>query len=73
LQTVAVLIEKGASVNAVTTDSETPLHWASKLRFNVETVALLIEKGASVNAVTNDNKIRYIAHLDLGICKQSNY
>jgi ankyrin repeat protein len=55
LETVALLIEKGASVKAVTTDNHTPLHWASERR-NVETVALLIEKGASVNAVTTDNK-----------------
>jgi ankyrin repeat protein len=55
LETVALLIEKGASVNAVTTDNQTPLHWASE-RGDWETVALLIEKGASVNAVTNDNK-----------------
>jgi ankyrin repeat protein len=52
---VQILIEKGASVNAVTTNNQTPLHWASK-RGNLETVALLIEKGASVNAVSNDNK-----------------
>jgi ankyrin repeat protein len=52
---VQILIEKGASVNAVTTDNETPLHFASK-RGNLETVALLIEKGASVNAVTTDNE-----------------
>ncbi|XP_068915792.1 uncharacterized protein [Tenebrio molitor] len=52
---VQILIEKGASVNAVTADNETPLHWASESR-NLETVELLIEKGASVNAVTNDNK-----------------
>jgi ankyrin repeat protein len=55
LETVALLIEKGASVNAVTTDNQTPLHWASKYG-NLETVALLIEKGASVNAVTTDNQ-----------------
>jgi ankyrin repeat protein len=52
---VQILIEKGASVNAVTTDNQTPLHWASKWG-DLETVALLIEKGASVNAVTTDNQ-----------------
>jgi ankyrin repeat protein len=71
---------KGASVNAVTTDNHTPLHWASE-RGNLKTVALLIEKGASVNAVTNDKKtplhwasehgkfetIAYIGHLNVGI------
>jgi ankyrin repeat protein len=30
LETVALLIEKGASVNAVTTDNKTPLHCASE-------------------------------------------
>jgi ankyrin repeat protein len=30
LETVALLIEKGASVNAVTIDNQTPLHRASK-------------------------------------------
>jgi ankyrin repeat protein len=52
---VQMLIEKGASVNAVTTDNETPLHLASRLG-NLETASLLIEKGASVNAVTTDNE-----------------
>jgi ankyrin repeat protein len=52
---VQILIEKGASVNAVTTDNQTPLHWASRFG-NLETVELLIEKGASVNAVTTDNQ-----------------
>jgi ankyrin repeat protein/uncharacterized UPF0146 family protein len=52
---VQILIEKKASVNAVTNDNKTPLHCASEFG-NLQTVALLIEKGASVNAVTNDNK-----------------
>jgi hypothetical protein len=47
---VQILIEKGASVDAVTINEETPLHTASKLG-NLETVELLIEKGASVNAL----------------------
>jgi ankyrin repeat protein/uncharacterized UPF0146 family protein len=51
---VQILIEKGASVNTVTTDNETPLHWASESG-ELEIVALLIEKGASVNAVTINN------------------
>jgi ankyrin repeat protein len=60
-ETVALLIEKGASVNAVTTDnhiwhSALLIHWASESSGNLETVALLIEKGASVNAVTTDNQ-----------------
>jgi ankyrin repeat protein len=40
---VQIFIEKGASVNAVTTANETPLHLASA-RGDLKTVALLIEK-----------------------------
>jgi ankyrin repeat protein len=47
LETVELLIEKGASVNALTTDNTTPLHLASE-NGNSETVELLIKKGASV-------------------------
>jgi ankyrin repeat protein/uncharacterized UPF0146 family protein len=52
---VQMLIEKGASVNAVTAYKETPLHLASRFG-NLETIELLIEKGASVNAVTTNNE-----------------
>ncbi|KAJ3616490.1 hypothetical protein MTP99_019825 [Tenebrio molitor] len=52
---VQILIEKGASVDAVTTSKETPLHTASRLG-NLETVELLIEKGASVNALKTNNE-----------------
>jgi ankyrin repeat protein len=52
---VQILIEKGASVDAVTTSKETPLHTASRLG-NLETVELLIEKGASVNALKTYNE-----------------
>jgi ankyrin repeat protein len=58
-KTAELLIEKGASVNALTTDNQTPLHWAAQ-RGNSETVELLIEKGASVNALAVDNKLLYI-------------
>jgi predicted nucleic-acid-binding protein len=51
---VQILIEKGASVYAVTAYNETPLHWASEYG-ELKIVALLIEKGASVNAVTTNN------------------
>jgi ankyrin repeat protein len=46
LKIVALLIHKGASINALTTANTTPLHFASKFG-NLETVELLIEKGAS--------------------------
>jgi ankyrin repeat protein len=52
-ETIALLIEKGASVNAVTNDNKIPLHCASEFG-NLESVELLIEKGASVNSVTTD-------------------
>jgi ankyrin len=72
LETVELLIEKGASVNALTTDNATPLHLASKFG-DLETVALLIEKGASVNALTTDNSTPLHCASELGIWKQSNY
>ncbi|KAH0817450.1 hypothetical protein GEV33_005341 [Tenebrio molitor] len=61
---VQILIEKGASVNAVTTHNETPLHLASRIG-DLETVALLIEKGAYVNAVTTNNETPL--HSDSGL------
>jgi ankyrin repeat protein len=51
---VQMLLEKGASINAVTTDHETPLHLASRFG-DLETVKLLIEKGAFVNTPATDN------------------
>jgi ankyrin repeat protein len=72
LKTFALLIEIGASVNAVTNDNKTPLHLAYQ-RGYLETVELLIEKGASVNAVTTDNHTPLHWHLNEGIGKQSLY
>jgi ankyrin repeat protein len=46
-----LLIEKGASVNAM--DDVTPLHCAAQ-NGNSKAVEILIEKGASVNTVTKD-------------------
>jgi ankyrin repeat protein len=54
-KTAELLIEKGASVNALTTDNATPLHWAAQSE-NSKTAELLIEKGASVNALTTNNE-----------------
>jgi ankyrin repeat protein len=71
-KTVELLIEKGASVNALTMDDVTALHYAAQSGYS-ETVAILIENGASLNART-----KYVAtplHLaaSLEIPKQSNY
>jgi ankyrin repeat protein len=52
---VQMLIEKGASVNAVTTYNETPLHLASQFG-HLEPVESVIKEAVSVNAVTTDNK-----------------
>jgi ankyrin repeat protein len=49
-------MDKGASVNARSTDDETALQKAAE-RGNAEMVALLIEKGASVHAITPDKEI----------------
>ncbi len=54
-ETAALLIEKGADVNAETDDRRTPLHIAAKENAH-ETAALLIEKGADVNAETDDRR-----------------
>jgi ankyrin repeat protein len=52
IKTAELLIEKGASINAFTSDNKTPLHFAIDNK-NVETATLLIERGASVDAETN--------------------
>jgi ankyrin repeat protein len=51
---IQILTEKGASVNALTTDNTTPLHLASE-RGDLKIVALLIHKGASINALATAN------------------
>ena len=48
-EVAALLIEKGANVNARGVNQKTPLHWAA-FAGNTEVAALLIEKGADVNA-----------------------
>jgi ankyrin repeat protein len=62
---IQMLLEKGVSVNVVTTDNETPLHLASEFG-DFETVELLIKKGASVNLQLIIQH-RYIWHLNVGI------
>jgi ankyrin repeat protein len=46
--TAELLIKKGASLNALTDEELTPLHYAA-FGGNSETVTLLIQKGACVN------------------------
>ena len=50
-EVVKILIEKGASVNALDGNKQTPLHKAAYNNSNAEVVKILIEKGASVNAL----------------------
>ena len=52
-ETVKLLLERGADVNAKDNDGWTPLQHAAK-RGNVEIIKLLLEKGADVNAKSND-------------------
>jgi ankyrin repeat protein len=44
---VVLLIDRGASVDALTIANETPSHWAAQSG-NSEIIALLMGKGASV-------------------------
>ena len=46
-----VLLEKGARVNALDCDKQTPLHWAVYYNNNADVVKNLLKKGANVNAV----------------------
>lgn len=48
-QTVRLLVERGADVNAADADGTTPLHWAAE-REDVELVALLLRHGGNVRA-----------------------
>ena len=50
--TAALLLEKGAAVNAKSTNWDTPLHFAAWKNAR-DTAALLLEKGAAVNAKNN--------------------
>jgi ankyrin repeat protein len=65
LETAELLIEKGASVNAIANDELTPLHYAAG-KENSETAKLLIEKGACVNALAKDgtNSVALDAAID---------
>ncbi|KAG5885440.1 hypothetical protein JTB14_020775 [Gonioctena quinquepunctata] len=47
------LIEKGANVNSIKSDGETPIHGAA-LTGSVEGLRLLLGRGANLNAVTSD-------------------
>lgn len=51
----ALLIKKGADVNAKTDDGRTPLHRAAENNA-AETAAVLIQHGADVNAKTDDGR-----------------
>ena len=49
---VKALLDRGADVNAVTTDKTTALHVASVSNY-LEIVTLLLDRGANVNAIAN--------------------
>ena len=63
LDTVQMLIDKGADVNARDKKDRTPLHAASYVG-NERSVELLIERGADINSV--DNKGRTPLHIAVG-------
>jgi len=50
---VALLLDKGADVNAKGRENSTPLHMAAAMGHK-DVVALLLDKGADVNAKDND-------------------
>lgn len=55
LETIQVLLDAGAQVNAIARDGMTPLHWASSQDSGrLAVVRLLVSKGADVNAAAND-------------------
>ena len=53
---VRTLLIKGANVNVVYKDKNTPLHHAVKNKLSREIVTLLLDAGADLKAKNNDNK-----------------
>ena len=45
-----MLIDRGANINALDNDKQTPLHFAAKRSNNAEVVKTLIDRGANLNA-----------------------
>ncbi|MEM9424270.1 MAG: ankyrin repeat domain-containing protein [Spirochaetota bacterium] len=54
-ETVRILVEAGADVNATDEHGVAPLHWAALRQDLTETVRILVEAGADVNAQIKSN------------------
>ena len=57
---VQILVEKGASIEAMDNGNKTPLHLAVR-NGHTDTVDLLLMKGASVQAFNEDNSALFVA------------
>lgn len=64
LQMVRLLLERGASPHARSSDGSTPLHWTSRL----DVAKLLLDHGADASA-RNDNNSQPIHGADLSLCR----
>ena len=53
LEVIQLLIEKGANINAVDNNEQTPLYWAAE-RGKLEVIKLLIEKDVNINTAGKD-------------------